>query len=232
MKILYLCADHGVDLWGVKGASIHVRSFVHALAGLGHEVTVVGTKVSSPESFEAATHTAVVEAPLAWWNRSLLWVLKTGNRSLGRSSTRGRDVVRAFHNFKFFNIADTSLRRSLPSFIYERYSLCGTAGVRLAWRWSIPLVLEVNSPLAYEEQRYRDGVAFPALARRTETQAWRSADLLVAVSQPLRSHFEHVGVEPGKIRILPNAVDTGLFSTDQDGALLRSRLKLDGRFVV
>src|SRR5215471_12247337 len=94
MKILYLCADHGVDLWGVKGASIHVRSFVHALAGLGHEVTVVGTKVSSPESFEAATHTAVVEAPLAWWNRSLLWVLKTGNRSLGRSSTRGRDVGR------------------------------------------------------------------------------------------------------------------------------------------
>jgi glycosyltransferase involved in cell wall biosynthesis len=232
MRILYLCSDHGVDPSGVKGASIHVRSFVQALAAHGHEVTFVGTKVRSPESFEAAAYGGVIQAPLAWWNRKLLRVIKAGNQILGRSSTRGRDVVRAFHNLKVSRVVDQSLRRSLPSFIYERYSLWGKAGGRLAKKWSIPLVLEVNSPLAYEEQRYRDGVAFPTLARRAERQAWRSADLLVGVSQALRSHFERAGVEPEKIRILPNAVDTDLFRADQDGALLRSRLKLGGRFVV
>jgi|SRR5215471_1239119 len=122
MKILYLCADHGVDLPGVNGASIQVRSFVQALAGLGHEVTVVGTKVSSPESFEAATHTAVVEASLAWWNRSLLGS-KKAERSLGRSSTRGRDAVRAFHNLKKPFVAPQL--GGQPSPLLIAFRLCG-----------------------------------------------------------------------------------------------------------
>jgi len=36
MKTLYLFADQGVNLSGVKGAPIHVPSFVQALAGPRH----------------------------------------------------------------------------------------------------------------------------------------------------------------------------------------------------
>jgi glycosyltransferase involved in cell wall biosynthesis len=232
MKILYLCADHGVDLSGVKGASIHVRSFVRALAGLGHEVTAVGTKVSSPESFEAETRASVIRAPLAPWNRTLYRTIKAGNRLLGYTSGRGRDLIRAFHNSEFFRVANECTGRSSPSFLYERYSLWGTVGERLARKYSIPLVLEVNSPLTYEEQKYRDGSVFPTLARRAERRIWQSADLLIAVSQTLRRHLEDAGVAPGKIRILPNAVDPGLFRADQDGTSLRGRFKLGGQFVV
>src|SRR6516165_7708574 len=166
MKILYLCFDQGIDLSGVKGASIHVRSFVQALAELGHEVAVVGTKVSLPESFETMTGAPVLRAPLTPWNRALLRAIKAGNRFLGRGPSRCRDVVRAFHNTEFFRVSDECARRLLPSFIYERYSLWGTAGQRLARKYSIPLVLEVNSPLAYEQQKYREGSVFPSLARR------------------------------------------------------------------
>jgi glycosyltransferase involved in cell wall biosynthesis len=232
MKILYLCADHGVDLSGLKGASIHIRSFVQALAALGHEVTVVGTKVSSPESFEAATHTAVFRAPLAPWNRTLLRAIKASNRLLGRAPGHGRDVIRAFHNSEFLRVAGKCATQSSPGFIYERYSLWGTAGERLARKRSIPLVLEVNSPLAYEEQKYRDGSLFPSLARRAERRIWQRADLLVAVSKAFCSHFEDAGVAQDKIRILPNAVDRSLIRPDLDGASLPGRLKLDGQFVV
>jgi glycosyltransferase involved in cell wall biosynthesis len=231
MKILYLCSDHGIDLTGVKGASIHVRSFVRALAELGHEVTVIGTKVSAPESFEAVTGATVLRVPLTPWNRALLRAIKAGNRFLGRHPGRGRGVVRAFHNTEFFRVADECAGRLLPSFIYERYSLWGTAGQRLTRKRSIPLVLEVNSPLAYEEQKYRGGADFP-LARWAERRIWRRADLLVAVSQALRGHFERAGVSPEKVRILPNGVDTDLFRVVLDGGSLRSRLNLDGRFVV
>src|SRR5215472_537944 len=178
MKILYLCADQGVDLSGVKGASIHVRSLSKALAGLGHEVTVVGTKVSSPESFEAATHATISRAPLTGRNKTLHRALKAGSQLLGYGPGRGRDLIRAFHNSEFFRVADECAGRLSPSFLYERYSLRGTAGERLARKYSIPLVLEVNDPLTYEEQKYRDGSVFSSLARRAERRIWQRADLL------------------------------------------------------
>ena len=232
MKILYLCFDPGIDLSGVKkGASIHVRSFVRAVAELGHEVAVVGTNVSSPESFENLTGATVLPAPLSPRSRALLKALKArGPLAVGLNSAR--DLVRAFHNAEFFRIARECAGRLLPSFIYERYSLWGTAGQRLAKRYSIPLVLEVNSPLAYEEQKYRGGSLLRSVARRVEHRTWRGADLLVAVSRALCSHFAEAGVKDRKVEIVPNAVDTNLFSPEGDDAPLRRRLKPEGRFVV
>lgn len=232
MKILYLCFDPGIDLSGLKGAAIHVRSFVRALTELKHEVTIVGTKVSSPESFEALTGATVLRARLTPRNLALHRALKAGDRSLNRGLNHGRDIVRAFHNREFFKVADECASRLVPSFIYERYSLWGTAGQRLARKHSIPIVLEVNAPLTYEEKKYRGGLVFPPLARWIERRTWRKADLLVGVSQELCSHFEKAGVKDRKVKILPNAVDTGLFRPELDDAPLRSRLKLDGRFVV
>src|SRR5258708_39950118 len=120
MKILYLCFDPGIDLSGVKGASIHVRSFVRALTELGHEVAVVGTKVSSPESFETSTGATVLRAPLTPRNRALLRALKAGNGFLALGLSRGRDLVRAFHNSEFFRVADECTGRLLSRFSYDR----------------------------------------------------------------------------------------------------------------
>jgi glycosyltransferase involved in cell wall biosynthesis len=231
MKILYLCFDSGIDLSGVKGASIHVRSFVRALTELGHEVIVVGTRVNSPESFETLTGAPVLRAPLSPRSRALLTALKA-KRFLTPGLGSARDLVRAFHNIEFFRVAEKCVSRLLPNFIYERYSLWGTAGQRLARSHAIPLLLEVNSPLAYEEQKYRGGSVLRPLARWVERRTWRGADLLVAVSQALSSHFEDAGVRVGKVQILSNAVDTQLFNPEANDDSLRSRLKLDGRFVV
>jgi glycosyltransferase involved in cell wall biosynthesis len=232
MKILYLCFDPGIDLSGMrKGASIHVRSFVRALAELGHEVIVVGTNVSSPESFESLTGAAVLQAPLSPRSRAFLRALKA-RRFLTPGVSSGRDLIRAFHNTEFFRVAEEAASRLLPSFIYERYSLWGTAGQRLSRNHSIPLVLEVNSPLSYEEQKYRGWSLLRSLGRSVECRTWRQADLLVAVSQALCNHFEEAGVKGQRVQILPNAVDIGLFRPEVDDAALRSQLKPHGRFVV
>src|SRR5215469_10673021 len=101
MKILYLCFDPGIDLSGVqKGASVHVRSFVRAVRELGHEVAVVGTNVSSPESFETLTRATVLPAPLSPRSRALLKALKA-RRFLAPALNSARDLVRAFHNSEF-----------------------------------------------------------------------------------------------------------------------------------
>lgn len=232
MKILYLCFDPGIDLSGVtKGASVHVRSFVRALTDLGHEVTAVGTNVSSPEAFETLTGATVLRAPLSRRSRKLLKTLKA-EKHLVPGLSSARDLVRAIHNIEFFKVAEECASRSLPSFIYARHSLWGTAGQRLARALSIPLVLEVNSPLAYEERKYRGPSVLRPFARWAECRTWREADLLIAVSQALCGHFEKAGVKTPKVKILPNAVDTDLFRPEAHDASLRSRLDLAGRFVV
>ena len=232
MNILYLCHDTGIDASGLKGGSIHIRALVRALADLGHEVRVVSTQVSSPAPLEVELQAAVCPAPLAAWNYALAHATRVCHRWAGRPTRRNPDVVRALHNLRFFKVAARVAREFNPDFIYERYSLWGMAGLWLAKELSIPLLLEVNAPLAYEQQRYGAGLTCPPLARWVERRIWRRADLLLAVSDSLRARAEQAGVRPELIRVLPNAVDTRLFQINLDPEPVRRRFNLDGRFVV
>lgn len=233
MKVLYLCNDPGIKLAGQSGGSIHIRSFVRALADLGHQVTVVACDPASfKEPLEADLHAPVCLAPLAAWNRALARALRAANRTMGRTPRRNPDAVRALHNLTFLKKAAGAARQLNPDFIYERYSLWAVSGLHLAKNRSIPLVLEINAPLAYEQQHFRAGLTCPPLARWAERSTWRKADLLIAVSEALRDRLQRAGVPAGAIRVLPNAVDTRLFHAGLDGEPVRERLNLEGRFVI
>jgi glycosyltransferase involved in cell wall biosynthesis len=232
MRILYLCVDGGIDLTGRSGGSVHIRNFVRAMTELGHQVSVVCTRVSSPKSLEEELEAEVHPAPLAAWNHGLAHAIRAGNRLMGRATRNNPDAVRSLHNLRFFRTAAKAARGLEPDFIYERYSLWGMAGHRLAKDRSIPLVLEVNAPLAYEQQRYRAGLTCPPLARWVERRIWRNADLLIAVSEPLRSQLLEAGASPERAHVLPNAANPRLFHMDLDGGPVRDRLKLNGRFVL
>src|SRR5947208_5216857 len=65
-----------------------------------------------------------------------------------------------------------------------------------------------------------------------ERRIWRKADLVVAVSEALRSRLVQAGVRPERIRTLPNAVDTRRFHPGVSREPVRSELHLDGQFVV
>ncbi len=45
MRIAYVSADRGIPVLGGKGASVHVREITGALAGLGHEVHLLSTRL-------------------------------------------------------------------------------------------------------------------------------------------------------------------------------------------
>ena len=231
MKILYLCADPGIDLAGQGGGPIHIRAFVGALRDLGHEVTMVCHTVTN-ESAGAGNVTGDLRPlRLAAWNRALARSIRAANRLAGQTGRHHPDVVRCLHNLTSYRFAACAIRALRPHFIYERCSLWGMTGLWLARKYSVPLVLEVNAPLAYEQRQYR-GLTFSSMAERTERMIWCGADLVIAVSDLLRHHLQEAGVRPGRIQILPNAVDTNLFRTDLDGELVRKRFHLGGRFVV
>lgn len=233
MRILYLCNDPGIDLAGKSGAAIHIRSFARAFTELGHEVVIVACGLSGcKQTLEQELHAMLWTAPLSPWNRALAQVLRAANRTIGRTPRRNPDAVRLLHNFTFFLAAMGAAGQWNPDFIYERYSLWAVAGLRLAQKCSIPLVLEVNAPLAYEQQHYRAGVTCPPLARWVERMIWRKAHLVIPVSESLHSQLRRAKVKPERIHVLPNAVNTRLFHRGLDGSLVRQRLKLEGRFVI
>jgi glycosyltransferase involved in cell wall biosynthesis len=231
MKILYLSADPGIDPAKHRGGAIHVRALVRALTDLGHEVLLVCNSTAPDQQVAGAVHAAVRPSPLAPWNHTLAGGMQAANHLAGRTGRHHPDLVRALHNLTFSRTAEAAARDLDPDVIYERSSLWGVAGLRLARRRSIPFVLEVNAPLADEQQRYR-GLTFPWLARSIERTVWRGADLVVAVSEALRGHLQAAGVAAGRVRVLPNAADTRLFCPDVDGERVRRRLNLAGRFVV
>ena len=232
MRILYLCEDGGIDLTGRSGGSIHIRNFVRALTELGHQVTVVCTRVSSPKSLEDELRAEVRPAPYAAWNDGLARAIRAGNRLIGRAPRNHPDAVRTLHNLGFLRTAAKAARELNPDFIYERYSLWAMAGLRLARNRSIPLVLEVNAPLTFEQQRFRSGLTCPRLARWVERRIWRNADLSIVVSESLRSLLQNAGARPERLHVLPNAANPHLFHGALDGQPLRERLNINGRFVV
>lgn len=226
MRVLYVSTDPGIHLGTPGGGAVHIREFVKALAELGHTVTVVATSAGAP--VEGAE---TVPAPVAAWNRRIGSAIRRTNVLLGRAGREHPDLVRFLHNGTFRRVLNACVESLEPEVIFERYSLWGGAGASLAARRGIPFVLEVNAPLAFEQERYR-GLTFPALARLAERHTWRSATLVAAVSQGLRPHLEAAGVRPDRIVVVPNGVDPSVFHPRVDGSAIRKRLGLEGKFVI
>src|SRR2546426_7887542 len=213
------------------GGSIHIRAFVSALRHLNQEVTVT-CHAASNESTDARNGSRdLLPLRLGEWNRALASSIRGANRLAGSRGRYHPDLVRGLHNLTAFRLAARHVRAHRPNFIYERNSLWGMTGLWLARKYSLPLVLEVNAPLAYEQKQYR-GLTFSSLAEWTERMIWCGADLIVVVSESLRRHLQEAGVRPERIRVLPNAVDANLFHNRLDGEPVRKRFHLGSRFVV
>jgi len=213
VKILYLCFDPSIDLAAESGGAVHVRGMIRALGNLGHDITALGSCVSRPEWMERQTAARVIPCGISRLNRTLGRAIRKGNQVLRQSPRRFPDAVRLLHNATFLRKATKLMRRFPPDLIYERYSLWGITGLRLAKRHRVPLALEVNAPLVYEQEHYRQKLRWPRLAHWMERRVWRGADPVMVVSEPLRNVLiEEGGVAPERIRVLPNAVDAKWFS--------------------
>ena len=193
MRIAYVSADPGVPVFGRKGASVHVQEMSRALLRAGHALTLlaVSFKGEAPAGLERA-ETVALPAP-------------------------GRDLEPAERERQALegNAATAAALREAGPFdmVYERYSLWSYAGMEFASERGIPGILEVNAPLIEEQERYRTLVdrqsAEAVLARATS-----AASAIVAVSEGVAGWLRAAGVEPGKILVIPNGVDTGRFRPD------------------
>ena len=188
MNVLALCADPGIPLDGVKGATVHLVELWRALAAEGAGVRgVAGVRGSAP--VDVAPGVDVVAVP--------------GPRQAGAPPLPAR-VVAAVRE----ELARPGAAR--PDWILERLALDSDAGLTLALALGVPLVVEVNAPLDDEARRFR-GATIGDGAKAALHATLAGAALVVCVSDALVPWVLARGGLADRVRELPNGVRVAAF---------------------
>lgn len=206
MKILYhhrIAARDGMD--------VHKSELIKAFRELGHEVIEVGPAAQQKAKFGD--------------DGGLVDLVR---RYLPSFVSEGLEILYDHHAWRRLKRA---YLREKPDILYERHNLFLSAGKRLGEKYGVPFYLEVNAPLA-EERQNNSGLSLKRFAHNQEGAVWRAADRIFPVTHVLAGHLTAKGVDPGRITVIPNAVDPKVFHPDVDGGPVRAKYRLEGAFVL
>jgi len=182
MRILYHHRTKSRD-----GQAVHIAELIAALRQRGHEVT--------EWSLAAASGAQAMGSE--------------GGR-LGRLAARAPRALYELAEHAYGPLVSRRLvaagRDAQAEFLYERHALGNTAGVRAARRLGIPLLLEVNSPLAHERATH-ETLVFRRWAAASEQRVLQSADRVLCVTAVLAGRVAEAGVPRPHIQVVPNGVD-------------------------
>ncbi|MBK1656439.1 glycosyltransferase [Allochromatium vinosum] len=193
------------------GQSVHIDELIDALRQLGHEVIVVAPSRHDTQAF----------------GESVGWI--------ARIRAAMPKMLYDFMEFGYSIVAYRKLakviRATRPDVIYERYNLFLLAGIWAKRRFGLPLLLEVNAPLA-EERATHGGLGLPALARWTQRLTWRGADRVLPVTQVLAGDVAHAGVPAERIEVIHNGINPQHFQAELNRDEAKRRLGLTDRFIL
>jgi len=180
MKILYSHRIRSRD-----GQAVHLEAMVAALRALGHEVRVVGPAGFAQASLgESSRFVDALRRRLPGWVGELA--------ELAYAVPAAWRLDRAAAGFR-------------PDVIYERANLFHLAGSLVAARRNLPLLLEVNAPLAEERARF-SGLSLHRIAQAAERFVWRRATRVLPVTAVLAQHVMAGGVPAERITVVPNGI--------------------------
>lgn len=167
------------------GQSVHLEEMVSALRALGHTVQVVGPGFYQHSSFGGESR----------WVSLLRRVLPG---FLGELAELAYNLPATWRLYR-------ACRAFRPQFIYERCNLYHLAGSLVSRLTGVPLLLEVNAPLAAERAKF-GGLRFERLAAALERFTWRSAQHILPVTRVLGDILVAGGVKPERITVIQNGV--------------------------
>jgi glycosyltransferase involved in cell wall biosynthesis len=203
-SVTYLRTEPTLSFEGryVGGAAAHTTGVINGFADCGLQVHVYAAQ--RPEGIEAPSTTVSPKR----MHHFVPWLMVTAY---------GEDVVRA-------------ARKRPADFVYQRYALGSCAGMELAKRLGVPLVLEYNGSEVWAKRNWGEGDF--QLADRLialEDANVRAASLVVVVSEVLKDQVLEMGIPAEGVLVNPNGVDAERLSRyrEIDAAGWRERLELD-----
>jgi glycosyltransferase involved in cell wall biosynthesis len=213
MRILYHHRTQALD-----GQRVHIRELQDALRAAGHEVLEVAPV--------AAAETAGAR-PRRTWRRCLFGLM-------ARMAPRGvYDLLELGYNPIGYRKLARAIRTFRPDCIYERYASNTVAGAWASQKFGVPLLLEINSPLADEKLRLGT-LRFYKLCRRLESYTLRHATAVLAVTGVLQHMIvNQEGMPPERIHVVQNGVRSKAFRCSTAVRLARRQmLGLEDRVVI
>lgn len=95
--------------------------------------------------------------------------------------------------------------------VYERFAVLQALGWVFGRR-GVPWILETNGLFSEEAKTERKSLVLTGLARKLENAAYQRCEVLICVSAALKEVVvSKTNVDPEKILVVPNGVDTALF---------------------
>lgn len=176
------------------GQNVHVAGLARALAARGHEV-VVHTRRSDPAAPET-----IEFAPGA----------RVHHISAGPPQPIGKDHLPPYMGEFAARLAE-EWQRETPDVVHAHYWMSGRAALEAAAATGTP-VLQTFHALGTEKRRHqgREDTS-PRERERTEADIARRADRIVATSSVEQRELRTWNVAPGRITVVPCAVDPESF---------------------
>ena len=208
MRVLY---HHRTLGDGAEG--IHIGEMVNAFQELGHEVRVV-----SPIGEQTNVNTPKV-------------VLLTRFKHLIPKFSY--EIAEVAYNLYGYDLLRKAVNFFKPDFIYDRYITFNASSILVGKQYKIPVILEVNAPLAMERIQQKDEkLYFKRLALNFEKWISANADKTVVVSTPLKDYLVSVGVPESKIVVMANGVNLKKFKPMEKNKKLMRELNIHENNIV
>lgn len=126
------------------------------------------------------------------------------------------------------------LRGKKVKLVWERHDLFSGPGRKLADKYKVPLITSVEALAVWEARKW--GVKRPFwgkwLENNFEAKALKKSDLVCCVSSELREKVLSLGINPNKVIVTPNRVDSTLFNPDVKGEEIFLKYNLSGKKVI
>jgi len=190
MRIIYHQRTMGDGAEGV-----HVREMVQAFKAMGHSVIMAGPMFNSTITNKKA--------------QSFSGLLTDMKRYLFNSMYEIFELL--YTGLCFLQLSFLVLRYK-PDFLYDRYMIYNAGPVLVGKFFRLPVLLEVNAPLALErEVQPEDSLTFKRLAYAMERWVVKNASRVIVVSTSLKKYFEKQGIPEFQCLVFPNGANPNTF---------------------
>ncbi|HDQ00217.1 MAG TPA: glycosyltransferase family 1 protein, partial [bacterium] len=138
-----------------------------------------------------------------------------------------------FSNLHYFFKEWKIISSEKPVVILLRYNLLNVTLPFIARIKKIPLVIEVNAPMAYESQKFSGHlVKLPWIPKLTEWLNLALSDCVIVVSNELKNYYRNWRLCMDKFAVIPNGVDKNIFHPEIDSQRIITNYKLKGKIVI
>ncbi len=215
MKITYF--SYLYDIKGVSAGSANKAiGFIHGLNANGHKANIFW-RMDQPEDHEGESFRLQIRQKLKIVFSRIL-----------------HDPKRILKNILYIAEELKILQREKPDILFIRNELyIFSAGCVAKWM-HIPVVLEVDSPTAWE-YRYRSGrniFKLPILPEWIERWNWKISRSIITISDVLKHYLVEQGIPNGKITVIPNGANPETFKPGLGGSDIRNRYTSDDQVIV